>query len=40
MVNACVADSGGRLVASGFYFSIVGIKLCSDTVFYDWLIKG
>lgn len=40
MVNACIADSGGRLVTSGFYFIISGIKLCSDTVDKDWLIKS
>lgn len=40
MVNARIADYGVRLVTSGFCFIIVGIKLCSDTVFHDWLIKS
>lgn len=40
MVNAHIADYGGSLVTSGFYFIMVGIRLCSDTVFHDWLIKS
>lgn len=40
MIKAHIASSGGSLVTSGFYFIIVGIKLCSDTVFHDWLIKS
>lgn len=40
MVNAHIADSGGRLETSGFCFIVVGLKLCSDTVFYDWLVKS